>query len=213
MKKGFHAVIWREMVRQRKSLYVVIIQVISLLFLYSFYGRNMNAQIIIYLPFALTLISQNDIFYYDKANYIESLLSTPLTIRSILLRKSLFILIKSYILAVSVILLCLLANALIAVGINLGFGTKDLAIILLMPFWQYLLSFLMGAIIWSSGKISKVYIMIIQTFTLGGIYYLLTFGKEYLIIVFLVLTFLPVKIAADRLIMNIDKEKLIKRSI
>lgn len=201
--------IWREIKRQIYLKKIILIQILLTIFILIVGKNNFdNMNFFIYIPLFFSYTTQNDIFFYDMNNCIETLISTPLKISKILKNKSLFIILKSYFFSiVFYILYIFLEKSLF--DIKNIWNIENLKILILVFLIQYFFSIFIGALVWNLGKNSRIILIIIQSilFSILNMY-----NKKYYIYI-LLLTLVIMYILGNLMIKLINKENLIKRSI
>ncbi|ETK26060.1 hypothetical protein ERIC1_2c02560 [Paenibacillus larvae subsp. larvae DSM 25719] len=162
-------VYWRELKRQKHLCIVTSLQFLLTTLLLVWRMEDFTTfTYFLYIPFLFSVVTQNDIYFYDLTTSIETLLATPLDAAQILKEKGLFIVIKSVILGVAmfpVYLIILYVN-----GYKPNILIWNEALLLLLCFLlQYSLSLLVGTVTWLYGKKSRLGIIIGQGLLLNGL--------------------------------------------
>jgi hypothetical protein len=122
----------------------------------------------LYIPFLFSIITQNDIYFYDLTISIETLLATPLHAVQILKAKGKFVIIKSAILGGAMLPVYLVFSYVNDFRPNILMW-KEALLLLLCLMLQYSLSVLIGMVAWVFGKSSRIGIIIGQGLILNGL--------------------------------------------
>ncbi|MBH0340797.1 hypothetical protein P4H26_15155 [Paenibacillus larvae] len=162
-------VYWRELKRQKHLCIVTSLQFLLTTLLLVWRMEDFTTfTYFLYIPFLFSVVTQNDIYFYDLTTSIGTLLATPLDAAQILKEKGLFVVIKSVILGVAIFpayLIILYVN-----GYKPNILLWNEALLLLLCFLlQYSLSLLVGTVTWLYGKKSRLGIIIGQGLLLNGL--------------------------------------------
>jgi len=162
-------VYWRELKRQKHLCIVTSLQfLLTTLLLVWRIGDFTTFTYFLYIPFLFSVVTQNDIYFYDLTTSIETLLATPLDAAQILKEKGLFVVIKSVILGVAMFPVYLIILYVNGYKPNI-FIWNEVLLLLLCFLLQYSLSLLVGTVTWLYGKKSRLGIIIGQALLLNGL--------------------------------------------
>lgn len=206
-------IIWRELKRQQNIKIIFIFQtILTIVVLYTKFSNLNLFYYFTYVPISFTFVTQNDIFFYDLTTYIETLLSTPLTIKNIIKSKCFFTVIKSYVIC-CVLFVFYFIYGYINNCFNYNITIIDIICVLLLIVMQYYLSNFIGNLVWMIGKKARVVIIVIQ----ASIFLIVNFfvNKNHYIefVCFTIILTIILYALGVILIKYISKETLIERSI
>ncbi|WP_025690433.1 hypothetical protein [Paenibacillus zanthoxyli] len=204
------ALYWREIRRQKQLYKIIAIQLLLSVFLLFWRTDHFTFfSYFLYMTFLFSLITQNDIYFYDLTPSIESLLASPLGIARILKDKSQFVVYKSVVLGA--VLFPVYLIALFRSGTPLTELTwSKVGLILLFLAFQYVLSIFIGVCIWIYGKRARIPLIVGQGLILNSIYTFSSWKDGYFAIVFIVCV-VALYLASLAVIGRLESEKIISR--
>lgn len=205
-------VYWREFRRQRHLYRSIAMQLIFIVLLLAWKFEDLTVfSFFIYTTFLFSILSQNDIYFYDLIPSIETILATPLNVVQVLRAKGRFVFMKSVLLVIAVFPVYLIMSY------NNGVIPKKLVweealLLVLLLVLQYSLSKLIGVLAWAFGKKTRIGIIIGQGLILNGFMAIHTwnFTRSAAIIA---LSIVMIYAISTVFLKRISKEKLIMRCL
>lgn len=215
MKDNIYPLLWRELRRQKKSKFTLVLQVLIYGFLFSYFCNYITLEIILLLiPFTYIIIIQADVFNYDFTNCIESLLSLPINIINVIKSKCIFILLKTYVLSiVTVIILFIYHTVTKEVNLKFSIEFNNIFLLLGLPIWQYYYSVFIGLLLWNAKKKNKIVPYILQTIILSTCILLISKNMTNILLLILLVMLISIIISIKNLSGSLNKESILKRSI
>jgi len=205
--------LWRELCRQRKSKIAPVIQLIAYSCLFIYLADYLAIEIVsLLIPLIYLTAVCADVFNFDFANHIESLLSLPVDIKDIIRGKCIFALAKAYLLSLATVVILLLYY-IIMEELPLRFSAEAILLSVILPVWQYFYSCLIGLLIWNVGIKSRAVPFIFQMIVFAVCILLLLKNMTGILSIILLVALFPVLAAIKRLSKSLNKEKIIIRSI
>jgi hypothetical protein len=207
MNKIHITIIWREFKRDINNIKLQLFILLAVGFADISFIKYPDAKYLYSLmPYSLFMILAFYMPYNDLNNCIESLLSLPISIKSIIIEKSIYIVLKNLVISL------INVGMLTVIKMNsIQINNNDWEMFFLLHGFLLLFSVLIITIGWMIGAKYKLITMSIMMGINIGIFYFIFIADRYLS--FLTFSMIIAFVVWRKLDNNITKELVIKRSV